>query len=133
MLEKPLLGAVVAGAGQAGEVDEEGGFVEGVRGRLRGQVEVEGHFAVGGGGMVGELEQFAAEGCDCRFGLDGHGRGRWGGMVGIIVDIEFYNTVLLFFCMTSFGWRFCGDKDVCTILKRASLSVYVKGSSLMNT
>ena len=46
--------------------------MEGIRGGLRGQVEVEGHFAIGGGGIVGEFEELAAEGCDCCFGLDGH-------------------------------------------------------------
>ena len=72
MLEETLLGAIVAGAGQTGEVYQEGHSVEGVHGGLRGQVEVEGHFAVGGGGIVGEFEELAAEGCDCCFGLDGH-------------------------------------------------------------
>ena len=46
--------------------------MEGVRGGLRGQVEVEGHFAIGGGGIVGEFEEFAPEGCDCCFCLDRH-------------------------------------------------------------
>lgn len=71
-LEESFFGAVVAGAGQAGEVYQEGHFVEGVRGGLGGQVEVEGHFAIGGGGVVGEFEELAAEGGDCCFCLDGH-------------------------------------------------------------
>lgn len=75
-LEESLFRPVVPGARQAGQVDEEGDSVEGVRGGLRGEVEVEGHFAVGGGGMVGEFEEFAAEGGDCRYCLDGHCR--WG-------------------------------------------------------
>ena len=75
-LEESLFRPVVPGARQAGQVDEEGDSVEGVRGGLRGEVEVEGHFAVGGGGMVGEFEEFAAEGGDCRFCLDRHCR--WG-------------------------------------------------------
>ena len=72
MLEEPLFRPVVPGAGQAGEVDQEGAFVQRVRGDLWGQVEVEGHFAVGGGGVVGEFEEFAAEGGDGCLGLDGH-------------------------------------------------------------
>lgn len=46
--------------------------MEGGGGGLGGEVEVECHFAVGGGGMVGEFEELAAEGGDCGFGLDGH-------------------------------------------------------------
>ena len=74
VLEETLLGSVVARTGQAGEVYQEGSLVEGVRGRLGGQVEVEGHFAIGGGGVVGEFEQFASKGCDCCFCLYRHGR-----------------------------------------------------------
>ena len=72
VLEETLLGAIVARAGQTGEVYQEGDSVEGVHGGLRGQVEVEDHFAVGGGGIVGDFEELASEGCDCCFSLDGH-------------------------------------------------------------
>lgn len=51
--------------------------MEGICGGLGGQIEIEGHFAIGGGGIVGKLEEFAPEGCDCCFRLDGHLRGRW--------------------------------------------------------
>lgn len=74
VLEEALLGTIVPRARQTGEVDQEGGSVEGVRGSLRGQVEIEGHFAVGGGGIVGEFEELATEGCDCCFGLYRHCR-----------------------------------------------------------
>lgn len=46
--------------------------MEGIRGSLRGQVEIEGHLAIGGGGIVGEFEELASEGCDCCFCLDRH-------------------------------------------------------------
>ena len=46
--------------------------MEGIHGGLRGQIEVEGHLAVGGGGIVRELEEFASEGSDCCFCLNGH-------------------------------------------------------------
>ena len=72
VLEESLLRAIVSGARQAGQVDQEGDFAQGVGGGLGGQVEIEGHFAIGGGGIVGELEEFAAEGCDCCFCLDRH-------------------------------------------------------------
>ena len=72
MLEETLLRAIVARAGQTGEVYQEGDSVEGVHGGLRGQVEIEDHFTVGGGGIVGEFEELASEGYDCCFGLDGH-------------------------------------------------------------
>lgn len=74
MLEEALFRPIVPRARQTGEVDQEGGSVEGIRGGLRGQVEVEGHFAIGGGGIVGEFEELAAEGCNCCFGLDRHCR-----------------------------------------------------------
>ena len=72
MLEETFLRAIVARAGQTGEVYEEGDSMEGVHGGLRGQVEVEGHFAVCGGGIVGEFEELAAEGCYCCVCLEGH-------------------------------------------------------------
>ncbi len=72
VLEESLLCPIVPGAGQTGQVYQEGNFVEGIGGGLRGQVEVECHFAVGGGGIVGEFEELAPEGCDCRFCLYRH-------------------------------------------------------------
>ena len=82
MLEEALLGSVVAGACQAGKVNQEGSFVEGIRGRLRGEVQIEGHFAIGRGGIVGELEKFTAKGCDCCFRLYRHDR-----CEGIVVNM----------------------------------------------
>ena len=38
-----------------------------IGGSLRGKVEIEGHFAIGGGGIVGEFEKLAAEGGDGGF------------------------------------------------------------------
>lgn len=35
--------------------------MEGVCGGLRGKVEIEGHVAIGGGGIVGEFEELASE------------------------------------------------------------------------
>ena len=35
--------------------------MEGIGGGLRGKVEIEGHVAIGGGGIVGELEELASE------------------------------------------------------------------------
>lgn len=55
VLKKTLLGAIVSGAGQSGEVYEEGHSVQRVRGGLGWKVEVESHFAIGGRGIVGEL------------------------------------------------------------------------------
>ena len=72
MLEETFLGAIVARAGETGEVYEDGHSMEGVHGGLRRQVEIEGHFAVGGGGIVREFEELASEGCDCCFCLEGH-------------------------------------------------------------
>ena len=72
VLEETLLRPVIASACQPGQVDQEGNFVEGIRSRLRGKVEIEGHFAIGGGGIVGEFEELATEGCDCRFCLYRH-------------------------------------------------------------
>ena len=56
MLEETLLRPIIASACQPGQVNQEGDFVEGIRSRLRGEVEIEGHFAIGGGGIVGEFE-----------------------------------------------------------------------------
>lgn len=69
MLEEAFLRPIVPGARQAGQVDQEGDLVERIRGRLRGQVEVESHFAIGGGCIVRKFEEFAAKGFDCGFGL----------------------------------------------------------------
>jgi len=55
VLEETFLGTVVSRASQTGEVYEEGHFVRRIRGGLRWEVEVESHFAIGGGGIVGEL------------------------------------------------------------------------------
>ena len=73
MLEEALLGAVLGGAGQTREIDEDGDLGGGVLEGLRGQVEVEAHFTFGGGGGVGKLEELAAEGGDGGFCRDGHG------------------------------------------------------------
>lgn len=69
VLEEALLRAVVSCAGQPGEVDEDGDLLLECLGR---EEEVEGHLAVCGRGIVGELEQLAAEGGDGCFGCDGH-------------------------------------------------------------
>lgn len=73
MLEEALLGAVLGGAGQTREVDEDGHLSGRVLESLRGQIEVEAHFTFGGGGGVGELEELTAEGGDGGFCCDGHG------------------------------------------------------------
>lgn len=67
MLEEALFGAIVARTRQAGEVYEQWDSAEGVKGRLRGQVEVEAHFAIRGRGIVRTLEELAAEGSDGGF------------------------------------------------------------------
>ena len=46
--------------------------MERVQGSLRGQIEVEAHLAIGGRGIVGKLEEFAAERGDGCLGLDRH-------------------------------------------------------------
>lgn len=76
MLEKALLRAILRRAGQSGQVNQHGDRAG--RGAVAvdcagGQVQVEGHFAAGGGGIVGEFEQFAAERGDPGFFGDGHG------------------------------------------------------------
>lgn len=87
VLEEALLGAVVAGAGQAGEVEEEGDLRRGGAGGGRGEVEVEGHVAGGGFGGVGELEQFAAEAGDGGFGGDRHGLRSWCEELVVVVNL----------------------------------------------
>ena len=72
VLEEALFRAVLGGAGQAGEVDQEGDFGgRGGEGFWR-EVEVQGHGGCGGCGVVGQLEELAAEGGDGCF--DGEGR-----------------------------------------------------------
>ena len=73
VLEEALLGAVVARAGEAGEEEEHGHFVQGVEGCGWGEEEVQRHVAGGGFGRVGELQELAAEGGDGGFGLESHG------------------------------------------------------------
>ena len=71
MLEEPFLGAIVARASEAGEVEEDGRGFGG--GGLGWEVEIDFHLAGGGSGFVGQLEQLAAEagdGCRC---FEGHG------------------------------------------------------------
>lgn len=72
MLEEALLRTVVARAGQARQVDEHGHLVQRVQRRLRREVEVECHLAIGRRGVVGEFQQLAAEGGDCGGCADGH-------------------------------------------------------------
>lgn len=76
VLEKALLGAVVGRAGQPGQINQDGDLLGRVLEGLWGQVEVEGHFAFGGGGGMAELEQLAAEGGNGGLGGDRHGG--WG-------------------------------------------------------
>lgn len=72
MLEEALLGAIVRRAGESGQVNQEGHFLRGCLQGLRGQVEVETHFAVCRGCGMAELEELAAERGDGCFGCDGH-------------------------------------------------------------
>lgn len=72
MLEESLLGAVLRCAGEAGQVNQDGNLLGGVLEGLRWQVEVETHLTASRGGIVGELEQLAAEGGDRGLGRDGH-------------------------------------------------------------
>lgn len=70
MLEEALLRAIIRGTRQARQVNQERDFLR--RLGLRGEEEVEVHFAFCGGRSVAEFEQFSAEGGDCCFGCDGH-------------------------------------------------------------
>lgn len=74
VLEEALLGAVVAGARQAGEVEENGDLLRHLlcREGLRGQVEVQRHLAVGRLRLVGELQKLAAKRGDGRSRGEGH-------------------------------------------------------------
>lgn len=74
VLEEALLGAVLRRAGQPRQVDQDGHFLGRVLDRLRWQVQVEGHLAVGGRRLVRELEQLASKGGDARLCRHGHGR-----------------------------------------------------------
>lgn len=72
VLEETLFGAIVARARQPGEVYQQGDFVGWIGGRLGREVEVEGHFAIGSGGIVGAFEEFAAEAGNGGFFRYGH-------------------------------------------------------------
>ena len=85
VLKKPLFGAVVTRAGQAGQVDEHGHLVQRVECRLRREVEVECHLAVGRRRIVREFQQLAAEGGDRRCCADGHFCVVWLGGVVVVV------------------------------------------------
>lgn len=70
MLEEALLRAIIRGTSKSRQIDQKRDFLR--RLGLRGEVEVEVHFAFCGGRGVAEFEQFAAEGGDCCFGCDRH-------------------------------------------------------------
>lgn len=72
MLEKALLRAVVRCAGQTGKIDQDRQFLVGCLVCLRREVQVEGHFAVGGLGGMAKLEKLAAERGNGCFRCDGH-------------------------------------------------------------
>ena len=72
VLEEAFLGTVVGRTCQAREVDEQRDLVQRVCGGLGWKIEVEGHLAIGGRGIVGELEELAAEGGDGSFCLNRH-------------------------------------------------------------
>lgn len=60
-LEKPLLRTVVACARQTREVNQQRNFNKGIFAGLRWDVEVEVHFALGAGSIVGDFEELAAK------------------------------------------------------------------------
>lgn len=70
-----LLGERVDGAGGRSRVDDGGGGRDGggVRGRVLGLLEVEGHWEVGGGGGVGVGELGGGGGRSCRGRWSRHG------------------------------------------------------------
>lgn len=72
MLEEALLGAVLSSARQAGQVDQDGDLLVLSLGR---QVQIEGHLAASGSGIVAQLEQLTAEGGNGSLGGDGHDEG----------------------------------------------------------
>ena len=61
VLEETLLGAVVTSASQTGQIDEDGNLLSRAFESLRGQEQVELHFAVGRSSLVGKLQELAAE------------------------------------------------------------------------
>lgn len=65
MLEKALLRAILRRTGQSRQINQHGNLAgrAGVDSTGR-QVQIERHFAAGGGGIVAELEELAAEGGD---------------------------------------------------------------------
>lgn len=73
VLEEALLGAVVASASQAGQVEQHGHLLGHLlrRESLRREVQVQRHLAIGRLRLVGELQKLAAErgyGCSRREG-----------------------------------------------------------------
>lgn len=67
MLEESLLGTVVTGTCQAGKIDKQGSFIKGIEDRLRGEIKIESHFAIGDGGFVNTFQELAAEAGNGRF------------------------------------------------------------------
>lgn len=72
MLEETLLGTIVTGTCQAGEIDQQGSFVKGIDGRLGREIKIESHLAIGGGGLVGTFKELTTEAGDGRFGCCSH-------------------------------------------------------------
>lgn len=68
MLEKAFLGAIVAGTGQARQIDEQWDFLEGVRDCARRKIEVEIHLTLGSFGIVSELDQKSSKAGNLRLG-----------------------------------------------------------------
>ena len=61
MLEETLLGAVVTSASQTGQIDEDGNLLSRAFESLRGKEQVKLHLAIGRSGLVGKLQELAAE------------------------------------------------------------------------
>jgi hypothetical protein len=72
VLEEALLGAVVACAGQAGQIDEDGNLLSRALKSLRRKEQVELHFAIGGSSLVGKLQELASERGNGGSGFDRH-------------------------------------------------------------
>jgi hypothetical protein len=72
VLEETLLGAVVASAGQTGQVDEDGNLLSRALESLRRKEQVELHLAVGRSSLVGKLQELASERGDGGSGFDRH-------------------------------------------------------------
>lgn len=72
VLEETLLGAVVASAGQAGQVNEDGNFGSRTLESLGREEQVELHLAVCGSGLVGKLQELAPERGNSGSGFDRH-------------------------------------------------------------